>query len=563
MKKIAVIDLETDPFEYGEMVNPFVAGFYDGSRIITYWGTDCIDRMVRFLENEETEYTIYAHNGGRFDYFYFLQHIRHALRIINGRIVQAKIGKHELRDSFSILPFPLADFDKDSIDYQKMSADVRDNHKEEILKYLGKDLTSLYELVTEFYKEFGDKLTIGSASMKQIKARHKFKSGNEEYDAKWRNRFYFGGRNQVFRSGITKGDIRVYDVNSMYPNAMRSFLHPIGTAGHVSKDIESNTFFIVVEGKNYGAFPVREKDGSLNFTKEYGVFNTTIHEWEAAIDTGAFKPHKIHKTYGWFDRGTFEEFVNHFYNERAAAKKAKDKIRTLFYKYVLNSGYGKFAQNPKNYCDYYITEMGELPADWHQCTKSCEEDCQKKWNIDYRHEQYLIWSRPLQEMRSSWYNIATGASITGAARSILLRGLRATDYPIYCDTDSIICRGNCSVKIHPTNLGEWDLEATGTMAAIGGKKLYAIFKPENDLTTEEREKIFPSYYTEFQMEKARKEKIVGPLACVKKAHKGAKLTAADILSVVRGAVVESRNPVPNFRWDGTYTFTKRRIRATA
>lgn len=562
MKKIAVLDLETDPFEYEQMVRPFVAGFYDGERCITYWGEDCISRMVRFLETEDTEYVIYAHNGGRFDFFYLIQYFQSALRIINGRIVQAGMGKHEFRDSYAIMPFPLADFDKDSIDYEKMRAGVREFHREEILKYLKKDLTALYELVTAFYAEFGDKLTIGSASMKQIKARHKFKTGGPEYDAKWRDRFYFGGRNQVFRSGFTKGDIRVYDVNSMYPYSMRAFLHPIGKAGIVSKSIERNTFFVVAEGRNYGAFPTREKDGSLNFTKEYGIFNTTIHEWNAALDTRAFKPTKIIKTYGWVEHGNFEEFVSHFYNERAAAKKAGDKIKTLFYKYVLNSGYGKFAQNPLNYSDYYITQVGTLPAEWHECGKSCEDNCSKKWAIEYRHNEYIIWSRPLQETRSSWYNIATGASITGAARSVLLRGLRATDYPLYCDTDSIICRGDCRVQIHSTDLGKWDLEATGTVAAIAGKKLYGIFKPESALTDDERDKLFPKYYTELQTKKAREEKIAGPLACIKKAHKGARLTSSDILRIVRGETIESKNPVPNLKFDGTWNFTKRRIRKT-
>lgn len=564
MKQIAVVDLETDPFEYEQMVYPFVAGFYDGSRSVTYWGQDCVSRMVRFLENQETEYTIYAHNGGRFDFFYFLPYIKSSLRIINGRIVQATIGKHEFRDSYAIMPFPLADYDKDSIDYEKMSADVREQHRDEILKYLQKDLTSLYELVTAFYAEFGDKLTIGSASMKQIKARHKFKTGGAEYDAKWRERFYFGGRNQVFRPGIAKGDIRVYDVNSMYPFAMRSFLHPIGTGGEVSKGIERNSVFVVVEGKNYGAFPTREKDGSLNFTKEYGIFNATIHEWNAAIDTGSFKPYKVHKAYGWKEQGTFDEFVTHFYDAKDTAKKNEDKIHELFYKYVLNSGYGKFAQNPDNYSDYYITEIGTLPAEWHECSKSCPDVCPERWSIDFRHESYLIWKRPLQNKRTSWYNIATGASITGAARSVLLRGLRATDSPLYCDTDSIICRGDCRVKISPSNLGEWDFEARGTMAAIGGKKLYAIFKPESSLTDKEREKLFPARYTATQLKKAREEKIVGSLVCIKKAHKGAKLTARDLLSIVRDdAEIISRNPVPNFKWDGTVKFTQRRIRRTA
>lgn len=561
--KLAVLDLETDPFEHGKMVQPFLAGFYDGKRVVTYWGPDSVLRLVTFLQNEATNFTIYAHNGGRFDFFYFLPYLSSAMRIVNGRLIQGTLAHHEIRDSYAIMPFPLADYDKDSIDYEKMRADVREKHRYEIERYLRKDLTALYDLVVAFHQEFGDKLTIGSTAMKELRNRHKFSTGNEVYDAKFRSRFYFGGRNQVFKSGITKGRINVYDVNSMYPFVMQGFLHPIGTAHTVSNRIEKDTCFIEVEGKNYGAFPTREKDGSLNFTRESGVFYPTIHEWEAAIDTGCFKPRRIIKTYGWRERGTFADFVTHFYDSRRAAKRSGDKIRTIFYKYVLNSAYGKFAQNPDNYFDWYITEHGQFPPEYHECVAGCAEDCHQKWSPTFMQERYIIWQRPLQTKSLSWYNIAIGASITGAARAVLLRGIAGTSQVLYCDTDSIICCGSSRVEIDPTALGKWDLEATGSMAAIGGKKLYAIFKPETSLTVEEREKLFPKDKTPEQVRKLRRTYIAGSLACIKKAHKGARLTASEILAIVNGDEIESANPVPNFKWDGSYTWTKRRIKMTA
>ena len=128
MNKVAVLDLETDPFEYGILVKPFVAGFYDGSRCITIWDPDCVRRLVLELESEKEPLTIYAHNGGRFDFFYFMPYISSALRIINGRIVKAAMGKHELRDSYAIMPFPLADYDKDSIDYDLLRPATRERN---------------------------------------------------------------------------------------------------------------------------------------------------------------------------------------------------------------------------------------------------------------------------------------------------------------------------------------------------------------------------------------------------------------------------------------------------
>lgn len=539
MNRIAVLDLETDPFDHGRMIYPFVAGFYDGETFTSWWSDDCVDRLVSHLESIEEPLTIYAHNGGRFDFFYFLKHIHANLRIVNGRIIQAWIGKHEIRDSFAIMPFALETYHKTKIDYGNFTKENRLAHRDEIVSYLRDDCIDLYDLCTAFVAEFGPTLTVGSAAMKQLQKFHSFVKGNAQYDARFRESFYFGGRNQVFKSGIIKGTIRVYDVNSMYPFVMRDYLHPVSTGIFPDRSVTTQTAFVSVEGRNYGAFPVRRKDNSLDFTVEKGTFHTTIHEFEAALETGTFKPTKILKTYGFSRRESFDEFVTHFYDARQKAKAVGDKIRTIFYKFVLNSAYGKFAQNPENYADWYITQVGEVPPNWHDCSKSCLEDCREKWSPAFiSGNDYIIWEKPLKELY--YYNIATGASITGASRAVLLRGIKAAQDPMYCDTDSIICRSMKGVTISDTELGAWKLEAEGNLAAIAGKKTYAIMQDE---TT------------------------------VKIAHKGAshlydrgkirKIEGRDILRIVKGAEVEAVNPVPAFKWDGSYTWTKRTIRQTA
>lgn len=528
MKPIAVLDFETDPFEHGKMIYPFAAGFYDGSVYTSYWGDDCAARLVTLIRSLSKPHIIYAHNGGRFDFFYLLSALEKALRIVNGRIIQCFIGPHELRDSFAILPFELAKYKKTEIDYAKFTRDKREQHRDEILSYLRDDCMDLHTLCVEFRAEFGDNLTVGGTAMKQLRKFHGFQSGNAQYDARIRKLFYFGGRNQCFRTGIINSPVKVYDVNSMYPHVMEAYLHPVSTGIYHSKHIQPNTCFVSVEGKNFGAFPVRRDDGSLDFTESYGTFHTTIHEFEAALDTGTFKPKKIIDTIAYSRRENFEEFVSHYYNARNIAKQNKDRIHELFYKYILNSAYGKFAQNPENYADWYITHIGEFPPTWHNCESGCEADCKRRWTPAFHCEDYIIWEKPIVEQ--NYYNVATGASITGAARAVLLRGLARADNPLYCDTDSIICSSMHGVKISDEKLGAWKVEATGSRAAICGKKLYAIFDDSGK--------------------------------CIKKAHKGARLTGEDILRIANGVTVESCNPVPTFRWDGSYTFTKRNIRAT-
>jgi DNA polymerase elongation subunit (family B) len=526
--KIAVLDLETDPFQFNRMIYPFAAGFYDGSVFTSYWGDDCIDRVLELLDKYPEPLTIYAHNGGRFDFFYFLKHIRKNIRIVNARIIQAWLGKHELRDSYAIMPFALETYKKTEIDYGKFTRENRENFRDEILAYLSDDCRDLWDLCTTFVAEFGPALTIGGASLKQLRKFHQFACGNGEYDTKFRKDFYFGGRNQCFKTGIIDDNIQVYDVNSMYPYVMGSMLHPVSTGIYRSHKIEENTCFVSVKGRNFGAFCYRNEDGMLDFTKELGTFHTTIHEFNVAIETKSFIPDKIISTMGFARRESFADFVDHFYDARTKAKENGDKIRTIFYKFVMNSAYGKFAQNPENYADWFVTETGEFPPDYHVCVKSCEEKCRKKWTPAYMCENYIIWEKPLYEL--NWYNIAIGASITGAARSVLLRGIRNARRPLYCDTDSIICESLEHSEFSDSKLGAWKLECTGTRAAICGKKLYAIFDASGK--------------------------------CVKKAHKGARLTGDEILRIAGGATIESCNPVPRFQLDGGHRFTKRKISRT-
>jgi hypothetical protein len=84
---------------------------------------------------------------------------------------------------------------------------------------------------------------------------------------------------------------------------------------------------------------------------------------------------------------------------------------------------------------------------------------------------FAIWQRDARPWK--FFNVGTGASVTGAARAVLMRGISLAVDPIYCDTDSIIARDLPGVDLHPTRLGAWDIEAEFSEVIIAGKKLYA------------------------------------------------------------------------------------------
>jgi hypothetical protein len=509
---IYTMDIETDPFKHGRMPEPFCVGFYDGHTFVNFWGDDCIAQAWEYVRRQPVG-IIFMHNGGRFDVFYliragWLQPFEgHSLEeanmmIINGRIVRAEMhcvdGKHEIRDSYAILPFPLRDYNKDEIDYNKMERENREENRAEIVSYLCGDCRYLWELVSGFVESFGKKLTVGSASMAELQKVHSFTLLDAAQDRSVRENYYHGGRVECYKRGVVKGNFRVYDVNSMYPFVMRTFKHPIGAPVFYGKKITPQTCFVSVEGKNYGAFPSREKNG-LRFDRESGIFHVTIHEWETAIRYGLFVPQRILQTIDFDNQGTFSEFVNKFYSLRVRAKAENDSIHSLYYKYILNSSYGKFGQNPENYFDYQITLSSVCLAE--------------TWEPAYfPNEDYIIWRRKSNEYR--FYNVATAASITGAARAVLMEAIANATGILYCDTDSLICETLSGVAFDESELGAWKKEANITKACIAGKKLYALF----DIT-----------------------------GCVKQANKGVKLTAEEIERLCEGEEIESKRDAPSFK----------------
>lgn len=507
---ISVGDLETDPFEDGKAVQPFAAGFFAGKKFVHFWGDDCIPRLIAFLNSLREPHLIYFHNGGKFDFQYMLEYLDDVF-IINGRIVKCRLGIHQLRDSYALIPEPLAAYEKTKIDYDLFKRDVREQHRDLITRYLRSDCVNLYEMMIAFRAEFGDALTIGQASMRELKKFVKFETLNSNTDAFLRQ-YYFGGRNQCFAAGVLKGSWKLYDVNGMYQKVMRDIKHPISRSYEVGLKINKRTNFACIIARNYGALPIRTKDG-LDFTCEQGEFWATIHEIEAGLETGTLEIQRIKHTLEFGECISFADFINHFYESRLEAKRKREKLKDMFYKRVMNSCYGKFAQNPSNFHDYMITRDEIPPGDG--------------WQLDDDNGMVYLWKRPAQGPRF-YNNVATAASITGAARAILLRGLAAATNPVYCDTDSIICEALES-EVSDTVLGAWKLEGEADTVAIAGKKLYAAF------------------------------------ACgqtIKRASKGGSLSGSEIMQICRGGVLEKANLAPTFKF-GKQTFIKRTFTKTA
>ena len=497
---IAVLDFETDPFDNvaKTAVYPFAACLYsDQFESVIIWEENralFIRRVIAAIEALPDRYTIYAHNGGRFDFMFLVHELRGEVSFKGRGIMSAHVGAHELRDSFHIIPEKLAGYKKDNFDYSVLTKAKRCEHRKIIIDYMLNDCIYLFDIVKAFIGEFGLKMSIGQAAMYELRQHYTVKKLSENWDEYLRGYFYGGRVECLTGRSILSGDYKLYDVNSMYPFVMANCLHPIGDffdydmrAGKPTED----TVFIDLDCTNRGALIGRTLEGETTAGIKRGRFMTTIHEYNMALKYNLISDIEINFCVDCKEQTNFSKFVEPLYQRRLLTKKILGDYRRagdqssqafldvkkddIFLKLLLNNAYGKFAQNPRRFKEHYITDVDEKPPiQWLASLWELPVDERDAHLLpEFESDNYWIWSKPSPGRR--YNNVGTAASITGAARAVLLEALQLAVDPVYCDTDSIICRELPGLELDPEKLGAWDLEDEFSKVIINGKKLYSCW----------------------------------------------------------------------------------------
>lgn len=519
MRKIATLDCETNPAEYGAELIPFIWCLYDGEE---YYLFDDAKGVAEFLADKE--WIVYAHNGGKFDYHFMLELLEPFSKImnINGRLAKFKIGLCEFRDSVNILPIRLADYQKDNFDYDKLRPENRDKHIHEIISYIKNDCLFLYQIVSHFVENYGMNLTLAGAAMKtyfKVFREEKPEKTSPDFYDEFKD-FYYGGRVECFKKGIIKKPFFVIDVNSAYPHAMLHD-HPYSKKFTYSrflpeKNIEQS--FITLECIADGCFPFRTDDKKLIFPNDGLKRRYFVSGWEyiAALEYNAIKDVRIINSYSFDNFINFQNYVSYFYEMKN--KNVKGTPDYIIAKLFLNSLYGKFAADPSKYKETYICPPENIDA-------ACEE-------LELEHVGELgpwaILEGDCNPFTQTYYNVATAASITGFQRAYLFKAMRKCEGVLYCDTDSIACE-KFDLKIGK-KLGEWDIEGEFESGGIGGKKLYAFKYKEKD-----------KYKT---------------------ASKGAKLQPLEILKICSGEKVLYKSNFPSYSMKRGKFYLERTIKMT-
>jgi hypothetical protein len=531
-KPVVILDFETDPFDPDEEVDiqPFYVHLYSKQLGIDigFWNNNptlVVNQAVAFLHTITEPCIIYAHNGGRFDFKFltFAGHIYGPVMFKGTGYMKATLGIHELRDSFHILPVPLKKIQKDEIDYSKMLASQREKHREEIIRYCRMDCVYLHRAVLQFHDLYGVKLTIGQAARATQLAMYKgrLKNISPKMDEGLRP-FMRGGDVDCPRgAGTFHGVIRYYDVNSMYPFVMKTYQHPVGNVymWH-NGGLTGCTRFLRLKCPSVGLFIIHDELMKENHKPKDGIireFEISIHEYRMAEKLGLLPEHEITQCVDNVDAMDFSEWVDVYYDLRLIAKQRGNVYEEMCHKSLLVNGFGKFAQDPERFKEHYVTNSA--------FDKPTSKD-KRLWQLRVSEpDGWSLWER--ETLMKRYFNVGTGASITGAARAELMEKLAmAGEHALYHDTDSCITINYefPADMVSQSELGKLKLERVDEWIAVAGKKIYCL-----------------SDYAR---------------------SKGVKANVEQIKRIAEGEVLKFRNLAPTFDKLGAQHYITRTIRRT-
>jgi len=496
---IASLDIETTPGRYGFRPIPIcvVIVCEDEHWTFRQWGADCIERAHEYLAARPRKGRLLAHNGGKFDFGYYT-HDAGKKRVVGSRLLTSSIGGWETFDTMLLMPTALKNLghggeEKGEMRLEWHTPDATPDQQEYILKYCEQDCRVLLAAYRRFCKVFtGDESkpcrdTAASNAFKALKACYPDLPPSawvttKAFDDRMRPYYHGGIVNTFGPARDIEGEYTMVDANSMYPAAMKNFPHPcsnraIDVANPVLlkngklKNFGDRIFFIAFEGWSC-ILPHVKITGGLEYDVE-GTYYVSCHELQAAIRFGMVRVDKILSAVVFQDTTSYALFVDDYYGQRQAAKKANDAAEYCF-KIVLNSAYGKFGMDPDNYSDTIFCLPGCPP-------ENDKPDVYTPWMFKGWTSDDLnqIWERSkiIQPDDRSYINVATAASITGAARATLIDAigavLEAGGTVHYCDTDSIVFEGPATMDLGAA-LGQWKVECQLDRLVIAGPKLYAL-----------------------------------------------------------------------------------------
>lgn len=477
-----------------------------------------IKEFMGFLENHRWQLpriNIWAHNGAKFDYIYFLPYLKDVYicgTIHNLKMMRFKLGGYEFVTYDMFLTFPASlkslgllfetQTQKGKQDMMLGVNDLEDveEHFEELADYCIDDCKVLEEVHTKFKKalvSFGIKipdLWISVADLATQIFRLNFLERPiygvlfELYEILRKS--YFGGYTMVFKHKMEKG--YAWDINSSYPYIMTQSLPVIDDHNRYPKWEQAfswtniphwgNTKKLVHVVKyrfaecNY-IVPFAIKTGEGNLYKRNGK---DIWVWDHVLEfvymSGYYHDFdiEIDGYYAFGSRNVYQKYVETFYSKRVEYKKNNNKIMDSLCKLLLNSLYGKTGQK-----EFTKTEILDCETMFERIVNPQVS----VGSISKLDETHVLFEHKNESIHPNHIGalIYIASYITSQARvnlwDAILQIRKEGGNVYYCDTDSIYTDSLLpSGLISDTRLGGWKLEYMVNKGKFWGSKSYIIEK---------------------------------------------------------------------------------------
>lgn len=288
---------------------------------------------------------------------------------------------------------------------------------------------------------------------------------------------YKGGRTEKFVNEWNYKDDGVYvqyaDINSSYPASMRSempftYLHTL--YGNVKYNIDNITDIVphylykikyeyVGNDKHFIPNLLIREEKTKNIIPVKNCMEESYYHWgceliEAVLNDCVVYVEEINV---YESKVIFKEYVEYFYNARLQEKKNGNVAAVLFFKLLLNSPYGKFAE-----CAHSTHEIVNETSEIHEIINK-NNGILKSFN--YNDDKIMFEYSKETDSHTIGKLARFSSYIAALSRCNLSKFMRAVKWKnvLYCDTDSVFfldTKIDLSAFTDNVELGKWKYETS-------------------------------------------------------------------------------------------------------